>query len=150
MIDACLANGSQCAIGFATGFGAAVVGLLVLAYMLGLFDYQLDERGYKIVRTRLVRRGYAMALLQRIYIHPLSPEYLIPHERVHVDQQRRDGWRWYWRYKTSREARFEYEVPAHRAAVLAGEPIAQAASELTNNYGLDITYEAALLRLSQA
>lgn len=103
----------------------------------------------RIITTKLCRQGYAFALLQRIFIHPESPRYLIPHEEVHVAQQRRDGWRWYWRYLTDSDARLQYEAPAHAAAVDAGQPLHIAAAQLATNYGTGIGYSDALILISR-
>lgn len=130
----------------AVAFAVAVaICLIWILLTLGIIMFsKIDEYGYRIITTELVgyERGYTT--LQTIFRHPAAPAYLIPHERVHVDQQKRDGLLWYWRYNTSKEWRLKYELPAHRAAVWAGEPIETAAYELCSFYDLDLTYDQAL------
>lgn len=57
--------------------------------------------------------------LGRIYLKS-GCEALIPHESVHVEQQRRDGWRFYWRYVFRPKWRVRYEGEAYAVDVRSG------------------------------
>lgn len=99
----------------------------------------------RLIESRwLVSKGYAYTLFGIIFIHPESPRYLIYHEMVHGLQQTVDGLLWYWRYFTNKDWRLKYEIPAHGAAIEAGEPLHIAASELWSNYGFNIGYDDAV------
>lgn len=102
-----------------------------------------------IIETKFFcRNGYAYAFFGHIVIHPSSPRYLISHEAAHCRRMRSLGYlRWYWRYFTQPEFRFEEEIIAHRAAVIAGQPKWLAAQQLWTNYGLNLNYDTVLKRL---
>lgn len=62
-------------------------------------------------------------------------KHLIPHELVHVEQMRRDGWfRFYWRYLTDQKERLAYEVAAYKVSVANGMYIYEAARALSKYY----------------
>lgn len=70
---------------------------------------------------------------------------LIAHERCHQEQQRRDGWiTFYFRYFTSKEWRYKYELEAYRVWVkIEPEDIHRITNVLMNSYGFNLTYEEA-------
>lgn len=70
---------------------------------------------------------------------------LIAHEQVHVEQQKRDGWRFYWRYLSSRWWRMMYEAEAYaESARWPGAKISGLAWYLSGKtYGHCCTYEEA-------
>jgi hypothetical protein len=76
----------------------------------------------------------------------------IPHEMVHVEQQRRDGYlRFLWRYVTSAPWRAEYEAEAYAADVRLGRmTLARAATHLSSGlYLRAISYEGALVLIQR-
>lgn len=75
---------------------------------------------------------------------------LIAHERCHQDQQRRDGWiTFYFRYFTSKEWRFKYELEAYRVWVSI-EPgdVHHITNVIVNSYGFNLTHEEAYKALA--
>lgn len=74
---------------------------------------------------------------------------LIAHEQCHQAQQRRDGvFTFYFRYFTSKEWRYTYELEAYRVWVrIAPEDINNIARVLVHSYGFDLTYDEALAAL---
>ena len=45
------------------------------------------------------------------------------HEEIHVAQQKKDGWKFYWRYLFSSACRVQYEAEAYAVQARAGCPI---------------------------
>src|SRR5512138_27418 len=66
--------------------------------------------------SRILPRWAPMAAItigQRIFAKRSADETVLAHEGVHVEQQRRDGWSFYWRYIVSPRRRMEYEAEAY-------------------------------------
>lgn len=76
---------------------------------------------------------------------------LIAHERCHQEQQRRDGTlRFWWRYLTNKQARFDYELEAYRVwCAVAPQDQDYCARVLAGKYGLGLTAMQALVALSE-
>jgi hypothetical protein len=76
-------------------------------------------------------------------------ESCLPHELVHVAQQRRDGWRFYLRYVFSRAWRVRYEAEAYRVDVASGRMTAERAARYLSGplYLWPCSYEKALTAL---
>jgi hypothetical protein len=72
-------------------------------------------------------------------------ESCLPHELVHVEQQRRDGWRFYPRYAFSRAWRVRYEAEAYRVDVASGRLAAEQAARILSGslYLWPCSYEEA-------
>lgn len=77
---------------------------------------------------------------------------LIAHECCHQEQQRRDGTlRFWWRYLTNKQARFDYELEAYRAwCAVAPQDQGYCARVLSSKYGLGLTPMQALVALVDA
>lgn len=71
--------------------------------------------------------------LCRVWLKP-GCEGALPHELVHVAQQRRDGWRFYLRYAFLPSWRVRYEVEAYRVDIAAGRrTVEQAARSISGS-----------------
>jgi hypothetical protein len=75
---------------------------------------------------------------------------LIAHEKCHQDQQRRDGWiTFYFRYFTSKEWRFKYELEAYRVWLkVEPDDVHRITGVMVNSYGFNLTYEEAYKALT--
>lgn len=94
--------------------------------------------------------GITLVPLGAIFVKrsQLSPA-LLEHEQVHVEQQKRDGWRFFWRYVFSPSWRVRYEVEAYKVDVARGRlTVSEAAEALSGPlYWHPCTYEEAVLAL---
>ena len=75
---------------------------------------------------------------------------LIAHERIHQEQQRRDGLlRFWWRYITDKRARLDYEVEAYRVWVqVAPGDLWRCVYSLRTGYGLQLSDADAIALLT--
>src|SRR5512138_3257662 len=84
--------------------------------------------------SRILPRWAPMAAItigQRIFAKRSADETVLAHEGVHVEQQRRDGWSFYWRYIVSPRRRMEYEAEAYAVNYVAGASLAWIAKTLS-------------------
>lgn len=86
----------------------------------------------------------AITLFQRVFAKKDVGPVTLQHEAVHVAQQKRDGWKFYWRYAFRPKWRVEYEAEAYSVDYKAGVSLDRIATWLSGKlYLWPCTYEEA-------
>lgn len=93
----------------------------------------------------------AITLFQRVFAQKDVSDVTLRHEEIHVQQQKRDGWRFYARYVFSAKWRVKYEAEAFVEEFVSGYSIDLLATFLSGPlYLRPCTWEEAREAIMQA